>query len=255
MKKIFTLLGMCALVSVSAQNLIPNPSFESWTDGTPDGWLTSGSTPVQSTNAHSGTYSLQVKAPATGNNTIRPADDIAVTQGKTYVFSGWYLDNDPNVRFRYWGQFRTATSDTGGNPLQSSDYSADSPEWKYFTAEAQPNATAIVFRAGLRVYSTGTGSGLMLFDDIVFGEKGTLSAIDHSAFEKGVKMNTNVSNELRVFMPVRSTVNIYSTDGKLVKSVRMNDGETIDTSSFAKGMYIVTVDSGTAKTSRKIIKK
>lgn len=258
MKKIFTILGVVSFAAfATAQvNLVPNPGFESWADGKPTEWfIPAGVTMVQSTTAHSGTYSAGLPSPATGNRTISPTTDIPVTQGKTYVFSGWYLDNSSTARFRYWGQFRTATADTGANNLQGADYSVDSPEWKFFTAEAQPNATATVLRAGLRVYpENNTGDGVILFDDIMVYDKATMAVSDVSAFEKQVKMNTVVGNELRLILPGKATVNIYSADGRLVSSDRVDNGQAINTSSMVKGNYIVVVDNGSAKVSRKVIK-
>ncbi len=48
---------------VLAQNPIPNPGFENWTGGNPDGWVANnipGFTPVtQSSNSHSGSFALR----------------------------------------------------------------------------------------------------------------------------------------------------------------------------------------------------
>ena len=259
MKKIFTILSVIVLgVTANAQtNLIPNAGFENWTAGVPDGWYASGITFTQSTNpVKSGTYAAGVTSPASGNKTTNPSPDISVTQGVTYVFSGWYLDNTANAKFKYWNQFRAATGDTGSNALQASSDSVDSPSWQFFTAEATPNATATVARPGLRVYpETGSG-GIIYFDDIMFYDKSTMGTIDIKDFDKKVKMNTLVSDALTLELPSKSTVNIYSVDGKLVSSNRVNSGESINVSNLQKGNYIVTVqDNFNNKISRKIIKQ
>lgn len=264
MKKIFTILGLVSAAAlVSAQtNLINNPSFETWTNGTPDGWWSTGITYTQSTDpVHGGTYAAGVTAPAptgtstSANKTINPTPDISITQGVTYIFSGWYLDNTPNASFKYWNQWRTSTADTGGNSLQATDFSTDSPEWKFFTAEGVPNATAILARPGLRVYGTPTANGgVIYFDDIMFYDKATMAVSDVNAFDKAVKMNTIVGNELKLILPGKATVNIYSVDGRLVSSNRVDNGGTVNTSSLSKGNYIVTVDNGSAKVSRKVVK-
>lgn len=260
MKKIFTILSLIALGTfANAQtNLITNPGFETWTAGAPNGWYATGITFTQSTDpVKSGTYAAGVTSPATGNKTTNPSPDISITQGVTYVFSGWYLDNTTTARFKYWNQFRTASGDTGANALQAADYSTDSPEWKFFTAEAQPNATATVARPGLRVYpENSTGGGIIYLDDIMFYDKSTLGTIDIKEFDRKVKMNTLVSSNLTLELPSKSTVNIYSVDGKLVSSNRVNSGESINVSNLQKGNYIVTVqDNFNNKISRKIIKQ
>ena len=265
MKKIFTLLSFVALgISANAQtNLISNAGFENWTSGTPDGWWATGITYTQSSSSHTGTYAAGVTSPTptgtqtSANKTINPTPDISINQGVTYVFSGWYLDNTPNASFKYWNQWRTSSADTGSNSLQASDFSSDSPSWVFFTAEGLPNANATLARPGLRVYGTPTANGgVIYFDDIMFYDKSTLSTIDVKEFDKKVKMNTLVSDNLTLIeLPYKSTVNIYSVDGKLVSSNRVNSGESINVSNLQKGNYIVTVEDGTNKVSRKIVKK
>lgn len=258
MKKIFTILGVFsgALLLNAQTNLISNGDFETWADSKPTGWfIPAGVTLTQSTVVHGGSFAAGLPSPATGNRTISPAVDIPVEAGKTYVFSGWYLDNTPNARFKYWNQFRN-TADTGANAMQAPEYSTDSPEWKFFTAEAMPNPGATVARPGLRVYpENNTGGADILLDDIMFYEKVTAAVSDVNTFDKQVKMNTIINNELTVILPARATVNIYTADGRLVSSDRVNSGESINTSSLTKGNYLVVVDNGTAKVSRKVIKK
>ncbi|HQZ24018.1 MAG TPA: T9SS type A sorting domain-containing protein [Flavobacterium sp.] len=258
MKKFYTLLAFVVIsTSLNAQtNLITNNGFETWTVGVPDSWYTTGSTVAQSTTIfHGGISSLGFTSPASSNKTISPTTDTPVTQGVTYVFSGWYLDNDVNARFRYWNQFRTATADTGTNALQSTTYSTDSASWQQFTAEGVPNTTATVARPGLRIYPETSGGGVIYFDDIMFYDKSTLSVRDIKDFDNQVKMATIISDVLTIQMPSRATVNIYSTDGKLFSSNRVNSNEAINTQSLASGVYLVTIQNDYAKTSRKIIKK
>jgi hypothetical protein len=90
----------------------------------------------------------------------------------------------------------------------------------------------------------------------MFYDKSTMSTIDIKDFDKKVKMNTLVADALTLELPSKSTVNIYSIDGKLVSSNRINSGESINVSNLQKGNYIVTVqDSFNNKVSRKIVKK
>jgi hypothetical protein len=260
MKKLYTLLAFVVIsTSLNAQtNLITNDGFETWTAGVPDSWYTTGSTVAQSTTIlHGGSSSLGLTSPTSGNKTISQTTDIPVTQSVTYVFSGWYLDNDVNSRFKYWNQFRTATADTGANGMQAASYSTDSASWQFFTAESVPNATATVARAGLRVYpeASTTGGGVIYFDDIKFYDKSTLSLKEVKDFDNQVKMATVISDALTIEMPSRATVNIYSLDGKLFSSNRVDSNETINTQSLASGIYLVTIQNDFAKTSRKIIKK
>ncbi len=259
MKKFFTILGVSAVALMGAQNLIPNAGFENWTAGAPDGFYVTGTTIVQGSgaNAHSGSFAVGITAPtaASGNKTINPTPDIPVDVAKTYVFSGWVLDNTPNAKFKYWNQFR-AGGDLGANPLQAADFTVDSPQWVFFSAEAMPTAGATEARPGLRVYSEGAANngGVIYVDDVTFQDKATMAVTDVTSFDKQIKMNTNLGNALTVILPARATVNIFTAEGKLVSSNRINSGESINTSSLTKGMYIVTVDNGSAKVSRKVMK-
>lgn len=260
MKKFYFIGAMLAtLFSANAQiNLIPNDGFEDWTGGLPNSWFTTGSTVVQNTtNFHSGLSSLGLTSPATGKRTISPSADTPVTQGVTYVFSGWYLDNDANSRFKYWNQFRTSSADTGANNLQAASYSTDSAQWQFFTAEAVPNATATLARPELRVYpeASTSGGGVIYFDDIKFYDKATLSTTDAKEFDNQVKMPTVITDILTIQMPTRATVNIYTLDGKLFSSNRVDSNEAINVQSLSAGIYVVTIQNDYAKTSRKVIKK
>ena len=262
MKKLYFLALFTVLAPLNAQvNLIPNGDFEAWTTGLPDSWYTTGSTVAQNTTIfHGGTSSLGLTSPASSNKTISPTTDTPVTQGVVYVFSGWYLDNDTTSRFKFWNQFRTAAgtggADTGANALQAASYSTDSPSWQFFTAEAAPNATATVARPGLRVYpeTATTGGGVIYFDDIMFYDKSTLN-VDVSDYDNQIKMATVVTDALTIEMPTRATVNIYSLDGKLYSSNRVNSNENISIQSLTPGVYLVTIQNEFAKTSRKIVKK
>ena len=254
MKKFFTILGVSAVALMGAQNLVLNSGFEAWTDGKPDSWITTPGQISQSTNpVHAGTYAIGLVGPATSSNSIG-ATDLPVVAGKTYVYSGWYLDNGSNARFRYWGQWRTDSALLTDPGLQGATYSTDSPQWVKFSVEAVAPATATVARLSLRTYSENSAGGTYIyFDDISFADK-ALAVTDVTSFDKQIKMNTNLGNALTVILPERATVNIFTADGKLVSSNRINSGESINTSSLTKGMYIVTVDNGSAKVSRKVMK-
>lgn len=264
MKKIFTILSLAAISLGGAQNnLIQNPGFEDWPDPTvrPTSWFgTNSDFTREATIVHGGVYSAGLTSRSTstgGNVTVSAgATDITVTAGKTYVFSGWYLDNVPNAAFRFWGQWRTDTTLLTDSSLQQTTDLPEGAAWKQFSVEAVAPATATIARLSLRVYNqAGAVGGIIYLDDILFADKATLAATDVKEFDKQVKMNTVVDNELTLRLPERSTVNIYSVDGKLVSSNRVSDGGTVSTAGMAKGNYIVTVDNGSAKVSRKIIKK
>jgi hypothetical protein len=79
-------------------------------------------------------------------------------------------------------------------------------------------------------------------------------AVDKVDYDSQIKMATVISDALTIDMPTRATVNIYSMDGKLFSSNRVDSNEAINTQSLSAGVYIVTIQNEYAKTSRKVVK-
>lgn len=273
MKKIFTILGITAMaVTMNAQNLISNGDLETWTDPTakPDGWFSMNKeSSRESTVIHGGQYSAKIMPFTTikvsdgsivYNNGNLDYSDVDATENTQYTVSYWILDNQANARSRHWIQFRTASANINitGNaealPFQPSTFSSDSPEWVFVTATATTPANTTKLRFSFRTYAQNNEIAPNYVDDIQL-IKGVLAVTDVKDFDKQVKMNTVVENELTLRLPERATVNVYSIDGKLVSSNRVSDNGTVNMQGLPKGNYIVTVDIGSAKISRKIIKK
>lgn len=267
MKKIFTILSVSALTLVSAQNLLSNADLEMWTDpaAKPDGWfaITAGSG-RENTIVHGGLNSAKIVPVPSGTNFTNGAldhSDVAASENTQYTVAYWVYDNNADSRSRHWIQFRTATSlinitgNTAALTFQPTTYTSDSGAWQYVVATATAPAGTTILRPSFRTYAqNGVGTGVNYWDDFQLLQ-GTLAVTDVHSFDKAVKMNTLVSDQLTLKLPIRSTVNIYSVDGKLISSNRVSDGESINVAGLQKGNYFVTVDNGSAKVSRKIIKK
>lgn len=267
MKKIFTILSVSALTLVSAQNLLSNADLEVWTDpaAKPDGWfaITAGSG-RENTTVHGGLNSAKVVPVPSGTGFTNGAldyPDVAATENTQYTISYWVYDNNADARSRHWIQFRTATGNISitGNAaaltFQPTTYTSDSGAWVNVVATATTPPGTTLLRPSFRTYAqNNVGTGVNYWDDFQLVQ-GTLAVTDVNTFDKAVKMNTLVADQLTLKLPMRSTVNIYSVDGKLISSNRVNDGESISVAGLQKGNYFVTVDNGSAKVSRKIIKK
>lgn len=258
MRKIYSLVVVIATLSVSAQNLVKNSSFEEWKDnGKLVDWYTPKEIAQETAKVNSGNYSVAVKSPEK-NAASLGAKDIEVVAGKTYVYSGWYLQETDNTSVKYWGQWRTESALIDNKDLQSPQYiSGASSEWKQFRVEAVAPEGSEKARLSFRVYTAkGKNEGSLVYvDDIMFCEKESLSVVDVAIFDKQVKMNTLVNDVLVLQLPSKSTVNIYSVDGKLLSSNRVSNGGSVDFRSFGAGTYLVTVEDGQNKISRKVIKK
>lgn len=258
MKKIFTLLSFVTLgTAANAQNLVVNGDFENgltpWAAGTGTGYTAPTIAPTGGNQGPAyATY-----APATATTGFY--QNVPVKAGKTYVIEFWYKTTGASAA-RLWSVYKNSegtavytTKDATTDLFRTSNkYLPIAAAWTKYTAKMPAEATATSLDVAFRAYGGQTTS----YDDILAYEEGTLATIDPKTFDKKVKMNTLVSDKLMLQLPSRSTVNIYSVEGKLISSDRVNDGDSINVSSLQKGAYIVTVqDNYNNKLSRKIIKQ
>jgi hypothetical protein len=256
MKKVFTILSVFAAMSLSAQNLLSNNSFESglegWSAGTGSGYtlpelMTSGS--------QDGTNHVQYVATATTGF----YQTVSVTAGESYEINFWYKATGDNEDARLWSIFRNAdgqavytTDATEQDSFRTNNaYLTPATEWTYHTATMPAGTGAVTLDVAFRAYNGGT----VAFDNIKSGKSGTMSVSDVNEFKNAVQMNTIVNDKLTLKLAERSTVNIYTAEGKLVSSDRVDNGGSINTQALAKGVYIVTVSNGKATVSQKIVKK
>ena len=258
MKKIFTILSVLAISTTAfSQELLTNPGFEAglapWASG-PTGSYTA---PVISTSdVHSGTQSAGYPGVTATTGFFQ---NVPVTDGKTYVISFWYKSAGDDADTRLWSVYKTAagvpvytTANADTDAFRTNNgYLPSAAVWTKHTAEMPAGTGATNLDVAVRAYNNAT---VAQFDDFSLMDKATMAVTDVTSFDKAIKMNTNIKDALTVILPARATVNIYTAEGKLVSSNRINSGESINTSSLTKGMYIVTVDNGSAKVSRKVMK-
>lgn len=257
MKKTFTLLTVLAAMSLSAQNLLTNPSFENNLDGWASGPNNQYTAPTVATGgAQDGDkYVTYIGAGATTGF----YQDIPVTAGESYEINFWYKATGDDEDARLWSIFRKGdgsavytTDDASTDPFRTNNvYLTPATEWTYYSAVMPAGPEAEKLEVAFRVYNGGTAS----FDNVKAGVEGSMAVVDASEFTKSVKMNTVVTDKLTLQLAERSTVNIYTIDGKLVSSDRVNNGGSINTQNLAKGIYLVTVSNGKTTVSQKIVKK
>ncbi len=257
MKKIFTTLTVLAVTALSAQNLLTNDSFESDFDSWAAGPNESYTAPeVVSGEAQDGSKSVAYNA---ASATTGFYQTIPVTEGETYEINFWYKSSGDDSDSRLWSIFRDAeggavytTDDASQDEFRTlNEYLPTVAEWTFYTAKMPAGTGAVSLEVAVRAYSGGT----VAFDNFAAGIEGTMSVADVNDFSNQVKMNTVVTDRLTLQLSERATVNIYTLDGRLVSSNRVDNGGSIATSSLAKGVYIVTVSNGKATTSQKIVKK
>ena len=261
MKKIFTILSIAAAMTVSAQNLVVNPGFETgvlapWAKG--PATATSYTEPtLANSGAHTGSYNATYTA-VTGTTGFY--QDIAILPGTKYTLSFWYKATGDGTDARIWSVFKdsaatilylagdasTATADPlrGPNNL----YLDPAPTWTQKTITFTSPAAATVFQYAVRAYNNAT---LAAFDDFSLVQ-GDLAVTDFSKSKFSLVKNTVVGETLA--FAKTADIQIVNAAGQVVKAAKVTEGSTLNVSSLAKGMYIVTGTVNGEKVSQKVIK-
>lgn len=154
-------------------NLLTNPGFEDWTNELPTAWdnktYNTGEIVKETSIKHGGNNALR-QTSASGTNKIQ--QEVAITAGKKYKISYWFLDNDTKASSRYW--FAMVGSDGKtindiNKQIQQSDYSADNAEWQQVTIEFTAPAGTVKMRYEVRTYrnmDSNEAGGYIYYDDM-----------------------------------------------------------------------------------------
>lgn len=264
MKKITLLLSFvaCVLLAQGQTNLLVNPSFETWTTGTPAPWYVVSATVTGSivsqdaTIKTDGSNSFKVDA-TTASGTVNWAQPLTIVGGKTYTLSiSYYIASGDGTDARIWCNFKTgatfmAEADLVATGLYSklrgpgalnssgSEYFPDvKGSWNTYTTEFTAPATIDGFDFQFRTYKTA----VVYWDKMVFAEKTTglsnpsINALNVSVSGKKllVKNTANGSN-----------VEIFNALGAKVQTSQLVNG-SVDLN-LSKGLYIVRIGKSTAK--------
>ncbi|WP_347222657.1 fimbrillin family protein, partial [Bacteroides congonensis] len=152
-------------------NLVQNPGFEDWTGDLAASWDNSYNTPkagiTKSTDIkHSGNNALkQVSA----SSTSKIQQEVAITGGKTYRISYWFLDNDTKASTRMWSSWISGSTVLTDNKaeLQQEAYSKENADWQQVTLTLKAPVTADKFRFEVRTYKQSADNlgGFIYYDD------------------------------------------------------------------------------------------
>ena len=152
-------------------NLVQNPGFEDWTGDLAASWDNSYNTTkagiTKSTDIkHSGNNALkQVSA----SSTSKIQQEVAITGGKTYRISYWFLDNDTKASTRMWSSWNSGSKvlDDNKAELQQEAYSKENAEWQQVSLILKAPDTADKFRFEVRTYKQSASElgGFIYYDD------------------------------------------------------------------------------------------
>ena len=161
----------------SGTNLLTNPGFEDWTSTLPTAWdnatYNTGEIVKETSIKHEGNNSLR-QTSENGTNKIQ--QEVAITAGKKYRISYWFLDNDTKASSRYW--FAMVGSDNKtindiNSQIQQNDYSTDNADWQQVTIEFTAPAGTVKMRYEVRTYRNMTSNefgGYIYYDDMKLEE-------------------------------------------------------------------------------------
>lgn len=285
MKKIFTILGIAAISSMSAQTVFtqwnfdasPSPVATSTGVGTitliggvVENTQTTGTTacncpyvngnpntgkayttktyPAQGTA--SGTAGIQFSVGTVGVSAISASVDVyGSNTASKYVQVQYTTDGSTWINV-------TATP-TSLAPSTWSTVATNLPATAGNNANFALRVVSVFDPANNTSYSAiGTTStyasgGALRFDNVTI-YNGTLAVSDVNDTKVNLVKNTNVGNA--ILFGAKANVLIVNVNGQVVKSAAVTDGTSLDVSSLAKGMYIVTGSVNGEKVSQKIIK-
>lgn len=154
-------------------NLLTNPGFEDWTNELPTAWdnktYNTGEIVKETSIKHGGNNALR-QTSASGTNKIQ--QEVAITAGKKYKISYWFLDNDTKASSRYW--FAMVGSDGKtindiNKQIQQNDYSTDNTEWQQVTIEFTAPAGTVKMSYEVRTYrnmDSNESGGYIYYDDM-----------------------------------------------------------------------------------------
>lgn len=158
-------------------NMLTNPGFEDWTDVLPVAWdnktYNTGEIVKEASIKHGGNNSLRQTSTSKTN---KIQQEVAITGGKKYRISYWFLDNDTKASSRYWFALvgpDGKTIDDLNSQLQQNDYSTDSPEWKNVVIEFTAPENAVKLRYEARTYrnmDSNEAGGYIYYDDMELTE-------------------------------------------------------------------------------------
>ena len=254
------------LIFAHAQNLLVNPSFETWTNGTPDGWAV----PAIASQAGTLTISQETTIVSNGLSALRIRDStinnpgfqqiLPITAGKTYTVSAsYYVVSGDGTDARIWSTFKNgatvfatadwttaATTDAtiqtklqGSGSSTSAYFSIANDVWGTYSVDFIAPANATEFILEFRTYKTAT----VIWDNMFFGEK--ISGLNSISVEK-LKLSI-VRNKLIISNVADGTVvNIFSMVGSKVQTAKLKNSAII-LNNLSNGLYIVRIGNQTAK--------
>jgi len=282
--KIFTLslVFVFTAAMAMAQDTVPNGGFEQWTNGggipAATGWNSANpftgpgviATYQDSTTVHSGSYSAKLSTKTVGSYTVPGLLTTGNIDVNNFDIKGGIAINSRPVSLTGWYQYAphndTATisinllnADSLRIGSGSIDISAATNGWVQFFVPITYDSASVPSLSQIIITSSGYHG--------TFGSTMYVDDVNYSYYPLGIEQVA--SKTLNVY-PNPSTgqfvidnqqmhakiLNLYSVDGKLVKTSDLNESiNTINVSGLSAGLYVIRAvdNTGFAHTNSLVI--
>jgi len=256
MKKIVLIFSVLFGFTLSGQNLLSNPGFESWTAGMPDGW-TKGTTSFdiyqENSIVHSGSYSLKIVLKST--NTQNLGQKIQIQPNATYHCSLYVYTPDKHTRIRIW--LRWYDINNSLIRYEGSPYSDTSivGTWQLISVDTLSPSTAESLQYQIRIYDaawSGIDSSISYVDDAsLLSVSGIITPDINKDLVSARIVPYMVLKEINLSITLKNggvhSIDLLDISGRTVKSTRetLKSGKNqlnIDAQNLANGVYFLIFD-------------
>ncbi len=278
------LFVLCLVPGVFAQ--VPNSGFEQWTNGEPDGWFTNNLSiisliPVtQSSDAHSGSFSLKGEAISNNNGTYPPliiagklgSSGFPISQNYS-TFSGYYKLS--SVQGDKLVVTVTVTSNGKGIGGWAKEFTAASSYTIFslpitYSQTGTADTCLITFTLGNDTAGTAHAGSVFYIDDLSLS--GNATAVNDNVQSLSFNLLQNYPNPfnptttINFEIPVRENVSliIYNTLGQKLRTLIDGsrsaghyqvswDGKDSNGENVSSGIYLYRIKAGYFVESKKMI--
>ncbi len=257
--KIIAAIFLSFVTAVSIAQ-IPNPSFENWTAGNPNGWTDGNSivpgTTTESNNAHAGTHACSLNSSGGIGGFVQTGtsfyDSYFHQPGNFIALNGWYILNSVSGE----GIYVTVQNKAGNSSNGSGNYQStiSTAVYKQFSA-CMSGETATTDSTSISITLTGSPAhtgAYVIIDDLSFGP--CVNAVDNIASDVTLEPSypnpaSTICNIIySIPIPGNVCVSLYDLSGRkletLLDGVKQTTGRykiPVDVSRLANGIYIYTV--------------
>ena len=241
------LLANCA----SAQELVPNASFESWVGRTTDYPTSWNCGYCTKSDAHSGSFGARLDIPNdTSSKSLNTNDGaVSIESGKTYTVSYWYKTSNQDMTSSIINVLKP-----GGSRYLYGNLSflVKDGQWHLYTNSFTADLTAGA-KIDLSASVTYGVPGQIWYDDVSI-TNANLSTNDSS--KKSLKIYPKLVDETITVSEPLEKLEIISADGKYIPVKYQTGDEVINLKHLTKGIYFVNIKSTKGNLIKeKIIKK